>query len=66
MKAFLITAVLFASATAHAQAALKARHDALTLLLGTDSAQSFESEERIAVMKLRGKYRYEWGRQLRQ
>lgn len=49
-----------------AQTALKARHDALTLLLGTDSAKSFESEERIAVMKLRGKYRYEWGRQLRQ
>jgi type IV secretory pathway VirB10-like protein len=49
-----------------AQAALKARQDALTLLLGTDSAKSFDSEERIAVMKLRGKYRYEWGRQLRQ
>jgi len=54
------------AAPGDAQAAMKARHDALTSLLGTDSAKSFESEERIAVMRLRGKYRYEWGRQLRQ
>jgi hypothetical protein len=53
-------------ATTDAAAALKARQDALTLLLGTDSAKSFDAEERVAVMRLRGKYRYEWGRQLRQ
>jgi hypothetical protein len=46
--------------------ALKARQAALTLLLGADSAKSFDAEERGAVMRLRGKYRYEWGRQLRQ
>jgi len=51
---------------ADAAAALKARQDALTSLLGTDSAKSFDAEERMAVMRLRGKYRYEWGRQLRQ
>ncbi len=55
-----------AAASGDAPAALKARQDALTSLLGTDSAKSFDSEERIAVMRLRGKYRYEWGRQLRQ
>jgi hypothetical protein len=55
-----------AASPGDAHAALQARHDALTSLLGTDSAKSFEGEERTAVMKLRGKYRYEWGRQLRQ
>jgi hypothetical protein len=55
-----------AASPGDAQVALKARHDALTSLLGTDSAKSFDAEERIAVMKLRGKYRYEWGKQLRQ
>jgi hypothetical protein len=49
-----------------ALAALKTRHDELTSLLGADPAKSFDAEERIAVMRLRGKYRYEWGRQLRQ
>jgi outer membrane biosynthesis protein TonB len=49
-----------------AASALKARHDALVSLLGTDSVRSFESEERAAVLRLRGKYRYEWGKQLRQ
>lgn len=51
---------------ADAAAALKSRQDAVTLLMGTDSAKSFDAEERTAVMRLRGKYRYEWGRQLRQ
>ncbi len=55
-----------AVASGDAAAALKARHDALVSLLGTDSAKSFDSEERVAVMRLRGKYRYEWGKQLRQ
>ncbi len=55
-----------AASPGNEQAALKARQDALTLLLGSDSVKSFDSEERLAVMKLRGKYRYEWGRQLRQ
>lgn len=54
------------TAPSEAASALKARQDALTLLLGTDSAKSFDAEERVAVMRLRGKYRYEWGRQLRQ
>ncbi len=53
-------------ASSDASAALKARQDALTSLLGTESAKSFDAEERIAVMRLRGKYRYEWGKQLRQ
>jgi hypothetical protein len=53
-------------ASGEATSALKARHDALISLLGTDSAKSFDSEERVAVMRLRGKYRYEWGKQLRQ
>lgn len=48
-----------------AAAALKARQDALLSLLGTDSAKAFASEERAAVLRLRGKYRYEWGKQLR-
>ncbi len=49
-----------------ATAALEARKNALASLLGADSAKSFDAEERSAVMRLRGKYRYEWGRQLRQ
>jgi len=53
-------------ASGDASAALKARQDALTSLLGTESAKSFDTEERVAVMRLRGKYRYEWGKQLRQ
>jgi hypothetical protein len=47
-------------------AALKARQDALRLLLGETPAQEFDVEERAAVRRLRGKYRFEWGRQLRQ
>jgi hypothetical protein len=54
------------SASFDALAALKTRHDGLTSLLGADASKSFDAEERIAVMRLRGKYRYEWGRQLRQ
>ncbi len=55
-----------AVASGDATSALKARHDALISLLGTDSAKSFDTEERVAVLRLRGKYRYEWGKQLRQ
>jgi hypothetical protein len=47
-------------------AALKARQDALALLLGAGPAKDFDVEERSAVRRLRGKYRFEWGRLLRQ
>jgi hypothetical protein len=43
-----------------------ARQDALRLLLGAVPAREFEAAERGAVLRLRGKYRFEWGRQLRQ
>jgi hypothetical protein len=51
---------------AESSAALAARTDAIARLLGSDAAKTFESEERAAVLRLRGKYRFEWGRQLRQ
>jgi len=43
-----------------------ARQDALRLFLGTVPAEQFEAAERGAVLRLRGKYRFEWGRQLRE
>lgn len=46
-------------------AAAAARADALRFLLGTDGAQTFDQQERAAVGRLRGKYRFQWGRQLR-
>ncbi len=49
-----------------ASAALKARQAAITQLLGPDQAKEFDSQERAAVLRLRGKYRFEWGRQLRE
>jgi hypothetical protein len=49
-----------------AAAALKAREAAITQLLGPDQAKEFDSQERAAVLRLRGKYRFEWGRQLRE
>jgi len=39
----------------------QARLDALRLLLGNEGAQQFDKEERAAIRKLRGKYRFEWG-----
>jgi hypothetical protein len=47
-------------------AASNARQDALRLLLGETPAKDFDGEERGAIRRLRGKYRFEWGRQLRQ
>ena len=47
-------------------AAINTRQDALRLLLGAGPAKDFDAEERAAVQRLRGKYRFEWGRQLRQ
>jgi hypothetical protein len=47
-------------------AAVKAREESLKLLLGVGAAKDFESEERAAIQRLRGKYRFEWGRLLRQ
>jgi hypothetical protein len=49
-----------------ASTALRAREAALVRLLGADAAKEFESQERAAVLRLRGKYRFEWGRQLRE
>jgi Spy/CpxP family protein refolding chaperone len=46
--------------------AAEARQVALRQLLGPEGAQQFDAEERAAVRKLRGKYRFEWGRQLRE
>jgi hypothetical protein len=51
---------------AESAAALQARRDALRLLLGAEPARDFDTAERMAVQRLRGKYRFEWGRQLRQ
>ncbi|HEY2900251.1 MAG TPA: hypothetical protein VGL59_06730 [Polyangia bacterium] len=50
----------------NAAAAASNRQDALRLLLGPGAAKDFDSQERAAVQRLRGKYRFEWGRQLRQ
>ena len=47
-------------------AANLARQDSLRLLMGEVPAREFEAAERAAVLRLRGKYRFEWGRQLRQ
>jgi Spy/CpxP family protein refolding chaperone len=45
------------------QGAVQARRDQLRLLLGADGARQFDIEERGAVRRLRGKYRFEWGQQ---
>jgi hypothetical protein len=45
--------------------ATQARRDQLRLLLGEDVARQFDAEERAAVRRLRGKYRFEWGMQTR-
>jgi hypothetical protein len=44
--------------------AARSRQDALRLLLGDQPAREFDAQERGAVRRLRGKYRFEWGRQL--
>jgi len=44
----------------------EARQAALLGLLGNDGARQFGEQERAAVRKIRGKFRYEWGRQLRE
>ena len=46
--------------------AAETRQVALRQVLGAEGAQQFDAEERAAVRKLRGKYRFEWGRELRQ
>jgi hypothetical protein len=46
--------------------AAEERQVALRQLMGADGAQQFNNEERDAIRKIRGKYRFEWGRQLRQ
>jgi hypothetical protein len=46
-------------------AAVNAREASLKLLLGVAPARDFDAEERAAIQRLRGKYRFEWGRQLR-
>ena len=51
---------------AESTAAVQARQDSLRLLLGAGPAKDFDTAERIAIQRLRGKYRFEWGRQLRQ
>jgi len=52
--------------TGEARATAQARLDALRLLLGNEGAQQFDKEERAAIRKLRGKYRFEWGQMARQ
>jgi hypothetical protein len=47
-----------------ASTAARTRQDALRLLLGDQPAREFDAQERGAVRRLRGKYRFEWGRQL--
>jgi len=46
--------------------AAEARQVALRQLMGNDGAEQFINEERAAIRKIRGKYRSEWGRQLRE
>jgi type IV secretory pathway VirB10-like protein len=55
-----------AASAGAALTAREARLVALRQVLGAEGAQQFDAEERAAVRKLRGKYRFEWGRQLRQ
>ena len=55
-----------APGAAEARAALDARRDALVQLLGGEPARQFDAAERGAVQRLRGKYRFQWGRQLRE
>jgi hypothetical protein len=55
-----------ASGASVALTAAEARQVALRQLLGNDGAQQFINQERDAVRKIRGKYRFEWGRQLRE
>jgi hypothetical protein len=51
-----------AAETAEVAAAANARRDTLRNLLGGDAAKSFDTAERVGVMRLRGKYRREWGK----
>jgi len=55
-----------ATGTSVALTAAEQRSVALRQLMGADGAQQFINEERDAIRKIRGKYRFEWGRQLRQ
>ena len=55
-----------AAGTSVALTAAEARQVALRQLMGPDGAQQFINDERAAIRKIRGKYRFEWGRQLRQ
>jgi hypothetical protein len=44
----------------------RSRREAIIQTLGDEDAAKFDAAERAAILRLRGKYRNEWGRQLRQ